>query len=356
MIPRFFILFMICSPILCLGQMVTKDFKFKFENRQYSGILDLPENRRAISLVVLVPGSGRTNIVEENWNHELRKRLTEMGIACYSYDKAGCGMSEGEFDYNQSVENSSKEVLAAIQGLREAKIPGSNNLGLWGISRGGWICPLAIEQDTSIAFWISVSGPNHLENMVHLLKTNWLIEGRSKEDTEMLAEEWLEGYRIAFENGSFEAFLEARENFNKDPFVQFLNGGKAPTEEGFNDFREYLSESNIELDPGTGLGIVLPEFDTLLKKIECPVLAIWGKKDSQVDWKASKGLYWETIGATGKLTTKTFADCNHLMQTCEDCGMKESYEDLVAKGLGQPCEGYYEAIETWLLENGFGDN
>ncbi|MEL6134309.1 MAG: alpha/beta hydrolase, partial [Bacteroidota bacterium] len=170
--------------------LMSRPFQFQFEGRTYAGILDVPHGSEAKSLMVLVPGSGKTYMASGEWNYTLRTTLNQLGIATFAYDKAGCGDSEGEFDYNQTVENSGDELVAAVQALQTQQAPGSQNIGLWGISRAGWICPLAIAKEPAINYWISVSGPNHLDNMYHLLTTNWAIEGRSQEEVETLGKEW----------------------------------------------------------------------------------------------------------------------------------------------------------------------
>lgn len=170
------------------AKMRTDTLAFSFEGRKYSGLIDLPEQKAPISIIVIVPGSGKTNIVAGNWFHSLRTQFTEQGLACVVWDKAGCGKSEGTFDYNQTVQNSASEVLAAITELKSKNIPGSEKIGLWGISRAGWICPLVIEQ-YPIAFWISVSGTDDKETFGYLLEANFPIQGRSEAQTKLLVSE-----------------------------------------------------------------------------------------------------------------------------------------------------------------------
>lgn len=64
----------------------------------------------------------------------------------------------GEFDINQPVDSSAEEVVSAIHALRKKKEGGSERIGLWGVSRAGWIAPLVIKQEPSVKFLISVSG------------------------------------------------------------------------------------------------------------------------------------------------------------------------------------------------------
>lgn len=328
--------------------LISKPFEFKFDGKKYSGILDIPTKKPTKSLIVLVPGSGKTKVFTRNWNYALRENLNDLGIATFSYDKSGCGDSEGTFDYNQSVENSSEELLAAIQELRNQKIPGSQNIGLWGISRAGWICPLAIKKDNEINYWISVSGPNHLDNMYHLLKTNWAIGGKSKDEVGKLGKEWLEGFKIQNAGRTYSEYLNTTPTLHKDEFIKKIRGEY--TEKKFLKFQRYLIDNNVIIDEETGLQIMLNGFEKTLNQIKIPVLAILGEKDSQVDWEETINLYEKTIAKNASLTVKTLPDCNHFIRTCETGGFDENYKVLKEKGLGQTCDGYFDIIKNWLQD------
>ncbi len=326
-------------------------FEFSFEGKKYSGLIDIPA-KTPKSLIVLVPGSGRTNMVEgDKYYERLRNMFVDLGLAVMVYDKAGCGESEGKFDYNQSVQNSSEEVLAAIEELRKLRVSGSENIGLWGISRGGWVCPLVINQDSKISYWISASGPDHLETIGYLFEANWRVLGKSEAEIEMLSSEWLAGFTIQRQGGSYEEYLAASPNLKNDSLILALRNGKFNTIENYLSFQKVLQ--NQEFDEETGLTIVVPDFAETLTKINIPVLAIFGEKDSQVDWRRSLALYQKTIGANNNLTYLTLPDCNHNIISCETGLFGESLEELESKGLGKPCEGYYSKIQTWLTSLGY---
>jgi len=96
------------------------------------------------------------------------------------------------------------------------------------------------------------------------------------------------------------------------------------------------------------LAIMVDEFETTLGRITIPVLAIFGEKDSQVNWKSTLKLYRKTIGnePKGSLTVKTFPNGNHTLQKCKTGGINEDLEKF-----GHAfCEGYFEAMGTWLNE------
>ncbi|MEL7339188.1 MAG: alpha/beta hydrolase, partial [Bacteroidota bacterium] len=102
------------------------------------------------------------------------------------------------------------------------------------------------------------------------------------------------------------------------------------------------------LDEESNLWVYIPDFDSILMQLQCPVLAIFGENDSQVDWRQTKALYEQSLGQQigASLTTWTFANCNHNLQKCVSCAYREDLSALQ----WQACDGYYEAMAEWLRE------
>ena len=97
---------------------------------------------------------------------------------------------------------------------------GTDRIGLWGISRAGWICPLVIEALPSIAFWISVSGTDDKESFAYLLETNLRIDDRSAVEARALAAEWRGGLEMFRKGGSWADNQEATRNLRQDPLLE----------------------------------------------------------------------------------------------------------------------------------------
>lgn len=77
-------------------------------------------------------------------------------------------------------------------------LPGAEKIGLWGLSRAGWICPL-INVLYPIDFWISVSGTNDQENYGYLLASNLRIAGMSEAEVTGLHQTWMQWHRRNYE-------------------------------------------------------------------------------------------------------------------------------------------------------------
>ncbi|MDW3646043.1 MAG: hypothetical protein R8P61_03195 [Bacteroidia bacterium] len=336
------ILFFCSNPIFC--QLDSDNFEFEYNDIKYKGSIELP-NQKARGLIVLIPGHGPTDFVEGAEYSELRDFFNESGFTVCFWDKAGCGQSEGIYDHNQSIESSAEEAIAALSKLKSLNVPGSRQIGLWGISRAGWICPLIIEKDSSIAFWISVSGTDQFENSRYMLEANLRAEGRSEPEIDLLMNEWDHYQKILVRGGeSLENFLNAIPNLMKDPY--FNPNNFQFSEEVFNSIQYAYQNNGVSYDDSTNLAIMVKDFENKLKRLDIPVLAIFGERDTQIDWKKTQIIYEKTIGSNSKadLTISTFSNCNHTIQNCESGGINENLEKF---GYAV-CDGYYDTMLMWL--------
>lgn len=200
-------------------------------------------------------------------------------------------------------------------------------------------------------FWISVSGTNDKENFGYLLKSNLTIAGKKPKEVDRLYKSWMDWHRIVATGGSYEESIKAMQPLSNDSLSRKLFGFKkvtAITEEGRLNYQQqqksYIKKGHF--DTKSGLWVYIDDFDKILSKVTCPVLAIFGEGDSQVDWKATKALYEQVYLEKENLTVQTFSGCNHILQQCKTCGYRE---DLSASNWAF-CDGYFESMGTWLRD------
>jgi len=118
-----------------------------------AGTLVLPAGSRRRPAVVLFHGSGpqERDLFTARW-------FAEQGIAALAYDKRGVGESSGNFRAVPFMELCD-DGLAAIEYLKTRKEVDAKRIGVWGLSQGGWLGPLAASRSADVAFVIAVSGP-----------------------------------------------------------------------------------------------------------------------------------------------------------------------------------------------------
>ncbi len=118
-----------------------------------AGTLVLPGGTQQHPAVVLFHGSGpqERDLFMARW-------FAEQGITALTYDKRGVGESTGDFRAVPFMELCD-DGLAAIEYLKLRKDIDAKHIGVWGLSQGGWLGPLAASRSADVAFVIAVSGP-----------------------------------------------------------------------------------------------------------------------------------------------------------------------------------------------------
>jgi uncharacterized protein len=122
-------------------------------NVTLAGTLVLPDGPRRHPAVVLFHGSGpqQRDLFTARW-------FAKQGVAALAYDKRGVGESAGNFRDVPFMELCG-DGLVAIDYLKSRKEIDPKRIGVWGLSQGGWLAPLAASRSSDVAFVIAVSGP-----------------------------------------------------------------------------------------------------------------------------------------------------------------------------------------------------
>ncbi|NMH89602.1 alpha/beta hydrolase family protein [Flavivirga algicola] len=336
------ILFTTLIAINTYSQNIQELLDFEFEGIKLSGVLNLPTDLEPKGIVLIVHGDGKTNAVEGNWWYDVRMAILKSGYATYMWDKIGCGNSGGSYKNGRSIENESLEVIAAIKHLKENKIKGSKKIGLWGISRAGWINPTVIDEYKNIAFWISVSGVDDDETFKYLLEQNLRINIKSKDSIKIIMNEWHNSILLSRGGASYKYYLSKTKNLRENEFWKKITNG------GISEKSYYEHQKNIQnttLDKESELPLYVENFEQMLSKIKIPVLALFGEKDMTVDWTKTKTLYEKTLRAKADLKIETFPNCNHNMWQAKTGAIYE-FEDKNWKYVR--CDGFLDSITNWL--------
>ena len=195
-----------------------------------------------------------------------------------------------------------------------------------------------------IRFWISVSGVDEKENFEYLLGNNLRIDGHPKDSVALLVQEWAQGNKIVHKGENFETYLQATKNLRKNRFMQRFSNGSV-TEEGYYVFQKSFMKETFEED--TGLQVYIEDFEALLSQVNCPVLALFGEKDMNVDWVKVKALYERTLGEHTDLTLTSFPDGNHNLFKARTGGFYEFEDDKLPYDRS---EGFLKTMLDWLVK------
>ena len=285
-----------------------KEESVSFTNAQYTfnGTLTLPENyTKNTPVVLMVTGSGQQDRDEELFSHKpfavIADALARQGIASLRYDDRGWGDKSVNFaDF--TTDDFRQDAAAAIPLLRKR----FNKVGILGHSEGGTIA-MMLAAEGKADFIVSLAG------MVISGKETLIMQNHQAMTAIGLPKEMVDSYC----NGISKALDE-------------IASGKKATEININDVPVALKPITIkalqQADTPYIRHFLTVDVGKLLPKIKCPVLALNGTKDTQVDCDANttrieKGL------ANCKHSIKKIDGVNHLFQHC-NTGIVTEYQQI----------------------------
>lgn len=136
--------------------MQEERIEFVSEDETIVGYLSKPENVKTFPVIVVLHSASHGHHENALYDH-LERHMNDIGVGVFTYDRRGSGASGGDFN-TASLELLAKDALSAIHALKLRKDIAKDKIGLFGISQGGWLAPLAYSIDPSdISFMILLS-------------------------------------------------------------------------------------------------------------------------------------------------------------------------------------------------------
>jgi len=291
-----------------------------FENKKagikLAGTLTFPKSKTKFPAVILVSGSGQQDRNEEIGRHKpfwiIADYLTRNGIAVLRVDDRGIGGSTGNFDQS-TTGDFAEDALSGITFLKSRQEINPKKIGIIGHSEGGMVAPLAASMSSDVAFIVSMAGAfiNFEDVVIDQILNQLKLQGIKDEDIE-LERNWRKKiYSLAKENtDSATAAKKLWEIYNALPEDEMtrLNWPKgrhnAQIKQVLNPWWRYI------------LGM---DNKTILMKVKCPVLAIYGELDQQVNPDKNIPVIEEALkeGGNKNFMVKKLPGLNHLFQTAK---------------------------------------
>lgn len=310
-------------------QMPVPPFPYKeesvsFTNAGYTfnGTLTLPENyTKQTPVVLMVTGSGQQNRDEELFEHKpfavIADALARQGIASLRYDDRGWGDKSVNFA-NFTTDDFRQDAAAALPLLRKR----FNKVGILGHSEGGTIA-MMLAAEGKVDFIVSLAG------MAISGKETLVMQNRQAMSSIGLPNEMVDTYC----NSISKALDE-------------IASGKKASEINIDDTPEALKPITIkalqQADTPYIRHFLTIDVSKQLSKIKCPVLALNGTKDTQVDCAANTTLLEKGL-INSKHTIKKIEGVNHLFQHCTTGNVVEyqQIEETIASEV-------LEIIYSWI--------
>lgn len=144
-----------------MAQPIQQPYTFSSMGVELKGTLWLPGTAGSYPAVICLHGSGK---IDRNgfYIKGFAEYFSKRGIAVLAFDKRGVGESGGEYpgSYGGSMVQYAADAIAALHTLNKLPEIDGRQIGLFGVSQGGYIIPLAAAMDKkNVAFTIIVSGP-----------------------------------------------------------------------------------------------------------------------------------------------------------------------------------------------------
>lgn len=150
--------------------------EFMSDNDTLVGYLSKPLNTQVYPIIVVLHSASHGHHDNDLYNH-LERNMNEVGVGVFTYDRRGSGESTGDFN-SASLETLAKDALSAINRLKEREDVKKDKIGLFGISQGGWLAPLAYtieSRDVSFMILLSSSGVSPAKQMEYSAVTTLKI-------------------------------------------------------------------------------------------------------------------------------------------------------------------------------------
>ncbi|HKJ26882.1 MAG TPA: alpha/beta hydrolase [Anaerolineales bacterium] len=302
-----------------------RELVFYNKHARLTGTLTTPEPPGVFPAMVITHTSHAPTRDFHIYRHAA-DRLPAQGIAVFRYDRRGSGESEGDFT-TASFFDLADDLLAAVAALKQHAVIDSARIGVWGMSQGGWIAPLAAARSADIAFVVAVSsvGVTPAEQMAYSAAYVLKEKGFSEENVrQMLA---LASQVNAYYRGDagYEDVQTALNDHRAKPWFEF----------------SYLDEV-LPPDPKQEKWALEMDFDPLpvYRKVTVPVLLLYGEQDPWVPISQSIAA-WQEHGPADQAVHQ-INGANHFMLSIAQAGLNGDEGPVV--------EAYTKHMVEWLKQ------
>ncbi|BAU55795.1 alpha/beta hydrolase family protein [Mucilaginibacter gotjawali] len=306
------------------------------KSQHYGATFTRPDGEGKFPAVIIISGSGTQDRNGTMMGHQpywvLADYLTKNGIAVLRVDDRGAGKSSLGKDINQKTSlDFSYDVEASLNYLETRPEIDKKQLGLIGHSEGGMIAPMVAARRKDVAFIVLWGGPGVSGAQILTEQSARALKEQGIDSTSVAAYKKLHFSILSlFATSATQADLDQQippvfEAWKKDQTQKTLDALNVPKASMADVLKTYDGTYNsgwlrffISYDPVIALS-----------KVKCPVLAVTGGKDTQVDAAENLGRIKEILTKSGNkdFEVKTIAGLNHLFQTANTGDVAE-YEQI----------------------------
>lgn len=297
------------------AQSFEQDIAVQSGGEQIAATLICPSKEGPFPCIVITHGS------EAGVRPQYRKfaqRFIDRGFSVVVYDKRGCGDSTGTYVEAPDLQVPAGDMVACVEAVAKNDLVDASRIGVFGVSQGGWVGPLAASKSNLISFVIMISGPSispleqnlfdkgnqlkgggydedEIENVTNLRRLVWtyLTNGDGKEEAQK-----------AWDEAKSESWFRAFKNqIPMGDRVQLLRHPR---------LTHFAAHSRYDPEP-------------TLRALQVPVLAVYGNSDTIVPAKRCADLLDSFFQDERKslLTIKRIEGADHGIRVQNESGRRD---------------------------------
>lgn len=279
-------------------------------NAVFSGTLTYPVgyeqmNKQKVPVVLMVTGSGQENRNEEIFDHQpflvLADYLARHGIASLRYDDRGFAKSTGDASQSTMKDNA-EDARCGFNYLKSLKKFGT--IGVMGHSEGGSIAMMLAAEGLP-DFIVSLAGVAGRGDSLMLKQVYQAMEARG-------GASFARDYCKVL--GAIYAYRNAKKDISQPEVV--LDTLLKQTNVSLPALSRQSLLPVITMQTPWVLDFIATDMACYLPKIKCPVMAVNGSKDVQVDAHDNLSALRKGLKPNKKNLIKEYEGLNHLFQHC----------------------------------------
>src|SRR5690606_14720644 len=140
-------------PVPMISEFREEEISVRAEGQTLYGTVRFPVKPGRYPAMVFVSGSGNGSRTEFTPQAEF---LSRAGVVTLAFDKRMVGYNFRYRDFALLAD----DALRMVQYLRTRPDVDPSRVGIWGVSEGGWVVPIAAAKSSDVGFVVLVSSPN----------------------------------------------------------------------------------------------------------------------------------------------------------------------------------------------------
>ena len=295
-----------------------------------SGVLIKPLGTGSHPAVVMIHSSGhQSRNGPVAYFRLIANLLASNGIAVLAYDKRGVGKSTGNWG-TASFDDLADDAIAATHFLKTRGEIDRRRIGLWGLSQGGWLAPLAASKARDIAFVVIVSGAavSPIEQEIDRVNALLRANGFSR-DKILEVNSYLQTYFNYVRTGEgWDTLLAVAHESRSKSWAKYVHLPTTP-----NSLSWWRLVGNF--DPKEAFS-----------KMNCPVLTINGEKDQDIEAKESKNIF-ERVSTNSRSDHKIYSNADHYLLVHSEKRFDIAHPHLASGYLRQMIRWISQQARAW---------